>query len=208
MNTEKDLLAKMAGADRNEQVRVLRALAQAGGDAAVEGFVLGLRSPERKVREVAIKACAPVLYHPSVVAQLVAIAQNPDEKPKLCHAALNALCGHPSGRPMAALPSTAAVALASFIESDQHRSHITLSLARLPLNSEVVMLLQRVIAIGTADEIALARRALAGERVVNLGEYDEAVRQQIAQTHDLAAGRVFFWVSRSENSTEAIMQEA
>jgi hypothetical protein len=192
------MLATMAEADRNEQVRILRALAQTGGEAAVEGFLLGLRSPERRVREVAIKACAPVLHYPSIVAQLATIAQDPDEKPKLRHAALSALCGQTSGRPTAALPSAAATALAPFVESEEHRGHVTLCLARLPLSPDVDGLLRRVIFIGTDEEVALAQRTLAGEKVVNLGEFgDEATRQHIAQTYDLAAGRVFYWVSRS-----------
>jgi len=117
---------------------------------------------------------------------------------------LSALCGQTFGGPFAALPAEAATALVPFIENPTTRSHVTLCLACLPLSPEMKKLLQRVIAIGTAEEAALARRTLAGEKVVNLGKFDdEAERRHIAQTNDPAAGRVFFWVQRQEQSHQS-----
>lgn len=190
------LVRRMAQAERNEQVRILRQLAQAGGAVAAQGYLLGLRSSARRVREVAIKGSVPYLTHQPVVDALVAIATNSDEKPKLRRSALSALCGYPPDEDERPLPAPAATALVPFIEGPETRAEVALGLARLPLNPPTEGLLQRVIAIGTAEESALARRALSGEKVVNLGSFDASERERIAQTCEPAFGRVYFWVPR------------
>lgn len=193
-----NLLARLAQADRNEQVRILRLSAQRGGDTAAQAHLLGLHAGERRVREVAIKGSVPYLDNPAVVERLAAIAADGSEKRKLRQAALSALCGYPPGATERPLPAPAAAALAPFIEKPETRAYVTLGLARLPLNPPVEGLLRRIVALGTPEEAALAERALAGEKIVNLGSFDAEERARIAATHDPAAGRVYFWVPRQE----------
>lgn len=192
------LLSQLAQADRNEQVRILRWLAEADSPFAAQAYAAGLRASARRVREVAIKGSVPYLDSPAVVEGLVAIATDSSEKRKLRQAALSALCGHPPGAEDRPLPALAAAALAPFIEEPESRAAIALALTRLPLNPPVEKLLRRIVATGTPEEAALAERALAGERVVNLGSFDAEERERIATIHEPAAGRVFFWVPRQE----------
>lgn len=191
-----DLMERIPHADRNEQVRILRLLAHRGGEAAAEAHLLGLAAAARRVREVAIKGSVPYLDSPEIVSALVAIARDGGEKPKLRRAALSALCGYPPGEEERPLPVPAATALAPFVEDPDSRTPVAVGLARLPLNPAVEGLLQRVTEIGSDEESALARRALSGEKVVNLGSFDEEERERIAGTHELAYGRVYFWVPR------------
>lgn len=192
------LLTELAKADRNEQVRILRRLADGDSPAAAPAYAAGLRASARRVREVAVKGSVPYLDSPAVVEGLVAIATDGNEKRKLRQSALAALCGYPPGAKERPLPVPAAAALAPFLEKPETRSAVALGLARLPLNPPVEKLLRRIAAIGTPEEAALAERALAGEKVVNLGEFDADERERIATTHEPAAGRVYFWIPRQE----------
>ena len=58
--------------------------------------------------------------------------------------------------------------------------------------------LRYVIETGTKEEAVAATRALCGFKVVNLGAVPPAERRRVARTHELAQGRVFYWVPRTK----------
>ena len=75
---------------------------------------------------------------------------------------------------MGVLPEAAAVALAELSEDARYRAQILLGLSRLDLSDRVEALLREFAESGTEAEAATASKALAGYRVVNLGEYQDA----------------------------------
>lgn len=199
-------LAGMAHADRNVRVAMLWTLGRhptgtVPGDLAADGIVTGLRDPERRVREVAMKCAQPFLADPRVRAALVEIATSADEKRKLQSLALDALCGQVGGRATGALPAEAVSTLASMVHDDSFRRAVIERLVRAELTPEVGRLLEDVVHSGAGsgddDVAALAARALGGEVVVNLGSVDDPeARNALAATHDPAYGRVYFWTER------------
>jgi hypothetical protein len=202
-------LAGMAHNDRNVRVAMLWTLGRyptgtVPDDLAADGILTGLRDPERRVREVAMKCAQPFLADPRVPTALVEIATSPDEKRKLQSLALDALCGQVGGRAAEALPAEAVATLASLVHDDGFRHAVIERLVRAELTPEVRRLLEDVVhsGAGTGDDdvAALAARALGGEVVVNLGSIDDPeARTALATTHDPAYGRVYFWTERRES---------
>ena len=84
---------------------------------------------------------------------------------------------------------------------------ILLGLLRLDLSDEVESLLKAFVIDGTKEEAVMATRALCGYRVISLSafENDRAAQRQIKETCEPAAGRVFYWMKRTEY--EALVKE-
>jgi hypothetical protein len=69
---------------------------------------------------------------------------------------------------------------------------------RLDLTDHVKELLEAFVEDGSKAEAIMATRALCGYRVINIGQFDgnEVVQRTISQTCEIAAGRVFYWITR------------
>ena len=191
-------LAGMQDTDRNVRVAMLWTLGRHPVGAAADGILAGLRDPERRVREVAIKCAQPFLAAGPVRAALVAIVRDDTEKRKLRELALDALCGQVGGHAYGPLPGPAVTTLAHLLQDDAYRRAVIERLVRAELTPDIRALLEDVARDGAPAEVVLARRALGGEVVINLGSVDdEAQRATIAATHDPAYGRVYFWTARA-----------
>lgn len=182
--------------DRNVRVMALRVLEKAArtkdlGDTQrgkiAEGILSGLSDDKRRVREIAIKSCGPVMQGPEIAQQLKTIILNPDEKRRNKGAALMALF---SG---SVVPVDVVRELA---RSPLLRPRLFVFLLGAPLSPSSALLLEDFAREGDAAEAKAAQRALAGERVVNLAWFSKEERKTVRQTHDAWQG-VWIWKPRS-----------
>lgn len=190
-------LAGMADGDRNVRVLMLRILQHQRGDAAMRGVLAGLNDETRRVCAVAIQASGNYLAHPEIVARLEAIARDATLKRKLRRRALSMLAGD-EGRQQGDLTASAFAALSELMKAPEYRFSIVFGLARLELRPRVLTLLERFADSTDENERALAQRALGGERVIHIDAYaaDESLRRRIAETCDIAHGRMYYWRPR------------
>ena len=205
-------LAPPHNPDRNERVRALRALSVQPSDDAAAALVQALSDSERRVRDVAVQSCRRFTERVEIVERLVRIALDEDEKRKIRGRAL-AVLGGVDGPPIRfLLPQAAADALRELVQHQYLRSTILRGLCQLELATDAsdpaALLLREFAAHGSAAEAAVAQRALNGEKLVNLGLFDEPMRTQIAQSCDLAAGRVFYWINRNSTFDRAATERA
>jgi len=80
------------------------------------------------------------------------------------------------------------------------REGVLLNLLMLDLSDEVESLLKAFVKDGTKEEAVMATKALCGYRVMSPYSIadDRATQKHIMETCERAAGRVFYWMKRSE----------
>lgn len=198
-------VAQMSHSDRNIRVLALRVLEHHAGERAARAVLAGLADEKRRVRAVAIQACANYLAHETVVARLEAIARDGGQKRKLRRRALSMLAGN-DGRLQGDLTAVASAALWRLMTEEEYRFAIVFGLARLELTGRVKALLEAFAASADADQRGFAQRALGGERVIHIDRYaaDEAMRQGIMQTCEIAHGRMYYWRPRAVVAGESL----
>ena len=191
-------LAGMAAQDRNLRVLMLRVLQQQRGDTAMRGVLAGLNDEARRVCAVAIQSSGNYLDYPEIVARLAAIARDSSLKRKLRRRALSMLAGA-EGRQAGDLTPAQFEALSELMNAPEYRFDIVFGLARLALTTRVKTLLERFVNSQAESERTLARRALGGEVVVHIDAYasDERLRRRIAESCDIAHGRMYYWRPRA-----------
>lgn len=191
-------LEGMADGDRNRRVLMLRVLQHQQGGKAMGGVLAGLNDGGRRVCAVAIQASGNYLAYPEIVARLAAIAGDATLKRKLRRRALSMLAGD-EGRQQGDLTAATFEALTALMKAPEYRFSIVFGLARLELTPRVKRLLERFARSNDDAERALAQRALGGERVVHIDAYagDESLRRRIAETCDIAYGRMYYWLPRT-----------
>jgi len=191
--------AGMADRDRNVRVLMLRVLQHQRGDAAMRAVLAGLNDDTRRVCAAAIQASGNYLAYPDIVARLAAIARDSRLKRKLRRRALSMLAGD-EGRQQGDLTPAAFDALTELMQVPAFRFSIVFGLARLDLTPRVKTLLERFADSSDEVESALAQRALGGERVVHIDAYarDESLRRRIAESCEIAHGRMYFWLPRAD----------
>ena len=187
--------ARMSDPDRNVRVLVLRYLRHQRGEKAMRGVLAGLQDDQRRVCAVAIQASQNFLGYPEVAAQLAAIATDAGRKRKLRARALSMLAGN-DGRHAGDITLACFDALTRLMAEDVYRCKILFGLVRLELSPRIGQLLEDFARSEDPTERKMARRALAGERVIHIDAYtgDPALHQHIRQTCDLAHGRMFYWL--------------
>ncbi len=198
-------LAGMVDRDRNARVLMLRVLQHQRGDAAMRGVLAGLNDEVRRVCAAAIQASGNYLDYPEIVARLQAIARDSSLKRKLRRRALSMLAGD-EGRQQGDLRPAAFDALSELMQEPAYRFSIAFGLARLDLQPRVETLLERFARSPDEKERALAQRALGGERVIHIDGYarDESLRRRIAESCDIAHGRMYYWLPRAGLPAEAL----
>lgn len=186
--------------DRNVRVLMLRVLSGQSGDKAMHGILTGLNDQKRRVKEVAIKSCRSFLHYPEITEKLEALVIDEKEHKKIRSGALFCLTGHGVGATLQVLPKAAADALETLSQNEQLRGEILFRLLMLDLSEHVEALLRAFVKHGSKEEAVMATRALCGYRVIHIGafENDKAMLRHVTQTYELAAGRVFYWMKRSE----------
>lgn len=191
-------LAGMEERDRNLRVLMLRVLQHQRGDTAMRGVLAGLHDDARRVCAVAIQASGNTLAYPEIVARLAAIARDMSLKRKLRRRALSMLAGD-EGRQQGDVSPVQFEALAELMKNPEYRFSIVFGLARLDLTPRVKTLLERFARSPVESESMLARRALGGERVAHIDAYagDESLRRRIAESCDIAQGRMYYWLPRA-----------
>lgn len=192
-------LEGMQSPDRNVRVLMLRVLSGQSGEQAMQGILAGLHDEARRVRSVAIKSCGNYLAFPAITDRLQAIVTDDAEIRKIQGQALSVLAGH-NLPAMAGLTAPMAETLETLAQTERYRGQILFGLLRLDLTDRVEDLLRAFVKDGSKEEAVMATRALSGYRVIHIGvfEDDRATQQHITQTCDLAAGRMFYWITRAE----------
>ncbi|MBZ0297471.1 MAG: hypothetical protein K8L99_33245 [Anaerolineae bacterium] len=190
-------LAGMQSPDRNVRVLMLRVLAEQSGAQAMQGILVGLHDPMRRVRSVAIKSSSHYLEFPEITNRLQAIITDEDEKRKIRGQALGALAGHDMVM-MGSVTEAVAETLETLAQSQQYRWQILFGLVRLDLTERVETLLRAFVENGSKAEAIMATRALYGYRVVHIDQlsHNPAAQRDVLQSCELAAGRVFYWITR------------
>lgn len=190
--------AGMADEDRNVRVLMLRLLTHYPTEAALPALLQGLEDEERRVQEAAVRSAKSFLSFPAVTDRLATMITHSTARPKLRTLALDTLTGVTGGEPVAQLPSAAVLALSRLAQRSDLQSEILPRLLRLELTPELERLLHSLAATLPPDEAAMAGKALAGEKVINLGQIaDPAERRRVSRECEPAFGRVYFWVPRS-----------
>lgn len=189
----------MSHSNRNARVLALRVLAHQWGEEAMRGVLAGLFDEKRRVCAVAIQASAHYLAHGEVVARLEAIARDAGLKEKLRRRALSMLAGDEGRLPSDLTPAVSA-ALRRLMEAPEYRYPIVFGLVRLDLGQRVEGILEEFARSSDAAERRMAERALHGERVVHIGNYeaDEGLQRRIRERCDLAHGRMYYWAQRED----------
>ena len=189
----------MSHSNRNARVLALRVLAHQRGEAAMRGVLAGLHDKKRRVCAAAIQASAHYLGYGEVVARLEEIARTAGLKGKLRRRALSMLAGD-EGRVPGDLRPAASAALRRLMEESEYRYTIVFGLVRLDLGQRVKALLEEFTRSSDEGERRMAERALRGERVVHIGNFeaDEGLQSWIMENCDLAHGRMYYWAPRED----------
>ena len=187
----------MSSLERNHRVLALRVLAHHRGEMAMSGVLAGLNDEKRRVCAVAIQACPNYLDFGEIVARLEAITRDTELKRKLRQRALSMLAGH-EGRLNGDLTAGAAAALGRLMADAEFRFAILFGLVRLDLSPRVKLILETFARSADEAERHMALRALRGERVVHIGNYeaDEGLQRRIKATCEIAHGRMYYWLPR------------
>ena len=188
----------MARGDRNLRVLSLRVLRHQSGDQAASAVLEGLHDPAPRVCAAAIQACPNYLRDADIVARLEAIAADTRLKRKLRRRALSMLAGD-EGRQPGDLTPPVYSALEGLLRQPAYRFAIVLGLARLKLAPGVKALLDTVAQADDSRAGLMARRALAGHRVIHIDAYthDPALHRRITRSCQIAHGRMFYWLPRA-----------
>lgn len=188
-----DAAAHLDSDDRNVRVAALRVIAFSEGSDAAEGILRGLDDPVKRVREVAAKCSARFVDDPRVLARLRrAFEENERGSARPAMQILSGLFRAPNGL-RALEPVTEALAAMARTPAFRQQALFALLRART-LTAEVSALLQDFVRDGTKDEAVMATRRLCGFRVVHDAELDDEARR----TAELAWGRVFYWVPKTD----------
>ncbi|MBZ0301133.1 MAG: hypothetical protein K8J31_15405 [Anaerolineae bacterium] len=192
-------LAGMQSQDRNVRVLMLRVLVGQSGAQAMQGILAGLDDPARRVRSVAIKSSGNYLEFPEITNRLQAIITDESEKRKHREQALQVLAVF-GARTIGYLTEAMAETLETLAQTEKYRWQILFGLARLDLTDRIEDLLRAFVQDGSKAEAVMATRALCGYRIVHIDELsaDKAAQSHVMQTCELAAGRVFYWITRAE----------
>lgn len=198
-------LEGMRDGDRNVRVLMLRLLQHQRGETAMRAVLAGLNDEARRVCAVAIQASGNYLAYPEIVARLEAIATDATLKRKLRRRALSMLAGD-EGCQQGDISRAAFETLTELMKSSEYRFSIVFGLARLELTPRVKTLLERFAGSRGGSESALAQRALGGERVVHIDAFadDEPLRRRIAESCDIAHGRMYYWLPRAGLPTDDV----
>jgi HEAT repeat protein len=195
-------LAGLKSEDRNVRVLMLRVLKWQTGEKAMRGILAGLGDKVRRVRVVAIKASGNYHQFPEITNRLREIVTDEQEKRKIRGEALGSLAGAGGSvvEVVEDLTKTAAEALEILGRTEKYRSDILFGLLRLDLTAHVEELLKEFITNGTKAEAIMATRALCGYRVIHIDmfENNKAIQRHVKQSCELAAGRMFYWITRTE----------
>lgn len=185
--------------DRNVRVLMLWVLKGQAGEKAMRGILAGLHDKARRVRSVAIKSSGNYRQYPEIANRLKEIVTDEKEIRKIRGQALGGL-GAADGVGVSDLTETAANALETLAKTEKYRFDILFGLLRLDLTPEVEELLKEFVKNGTKAEAIMATRALCGYRVIhiNIFEDDKAAQRHILQTCEVAAGRMWYWITRTE----------
>lgn len=191
---------QMSHSDRNVRVLALRVLKHYRGDRALQGLLAGLRDEKRRVCAAAIQACPNYLEREAVAERLEEIVRDTAVKRKLRRRALSMLAGN-EGRLHGDLTRAAAAALRRLMAEREYRFAILFGLARLDAAPSIVSLVSDFAAAGNEMERRMARRALRGERVIHIDRCaaDQEMHQRIMRTCDIAHGRMYYWLPRTDN---------
>ena len=186
---------QMSHPDRNARVLMLRILARYGGKRARAGVLAGLNDDARRVVAVAIQACPNYLSYQDIAERLEAIARGDGATRKLCRRALSMLAGN-EGRWRGDLTPVVCAALQGLMAENEYRFSILFGLVRLESAPRTRQLLEEFARSDDPRERDMARRALAGERVIHIDAYtdDPDLHQHIRQTCEIAHGRMFYWL--------------
>ena len=196
---------RMSSSDRNQRVLALRVLAHQRGEAAMRGVLAGLNDEKRRVCAVAIQACPNYLGFDDIVARLEAIARDTGLKRKLRRRALSMLAGD-EGRLPGDLTPAVDVSLRRMMADTEYRFAILFGLIRLDWGQRVEALLGEFADSPDEGERRMAERALRGERVVHIGNFEaeEGLQRWIMESCDLAHGRMYYWLPRAGIGLRAI----
>ncbi len=188
---------QMSQSDRNLRVLALRVLAHQRGEAAMRGVLAGLLDETRRVCASAIQACPNFLDNEAIVARLEDITRDGNVKRKLRRRALSMLAGD-EGRLRGDLTLPVAATLRRLMAKPDWRYPILFGLVQLELTPAVKSILEDFARSNDEAERAMARRALAGERVVHIDRFanDDVKRRRIMASCDIAQGRMYYWLPR------------
>jgi hypothetical protein len=184
--------------DRNVRFQMLRLLGTQVRPEAAPGILHALSDPARRVRKLALRLSVLYAGNPAIEARLVEICFDENETRKIHSAAFLALS---SGRFLASL-ATSSDAARKYFEGipeleKYRRSALNLLVSLDPLTDPMRDVLRYIVEAGDEDEAAMATRALSGFRVINLAGIPAPERKRVAQTCELAWGRVLYWVPRA-----------
>ncbi len=185
-------------ADRNVRFQMLRLLGTQVRPKAAPGILRALSDPARRVRKLALRLSVLYAGNSAIEARLEEICFDEGETRKIRSAAFMALS---SGTFLASLATSSEAARKYFEDVpdlEKYRgSALNLLVSLDPLTDEMRDVLRYVVETGSKDEAVTATRALCGFRVINLAGIPPAERKRIAQTCELAWGRVMYWVPRA-----------
>ena len=184
--------------DRNVRFQMLRLLGTQVRPEAAPGILRALSDPARRVRKLALRLSVLYAGNSAVEARLLEICFDEGETRKIHSAAFLALS---SGRFLASL-ATSSEAARKYFEGipeleKYRRSALNLLVSLDPLTDPMRDVLRYIVEAGDEDEVAMATRALSGFRVINLAGIPAPERKRVAQTCELAWGRVLYWVPRA-----------
>ncbi len=203
-NPSKDALIELAheglaDSDRNVRFQMIRLVSAQGGPRASEAILRGLNDSARRVRKLAAKLSMPFAGNAEVERRLRELAEDEGEIRKVRGAAFGALS---SGKFLSSLATSPAEARKFFEDVPELARYRKMALDVLvsldPLGHDAEEILRYVIETGTKEEAVAATRALCGFKVVNLAAVPPAERRRVAQTHELAQARVYYWVPRTK----------
>ncbi len=183
--------------DRNTRVLMLRVLKGQEGESAMRGILTGLSDEKRRVKLVALAGCQSFLDCSEITSRLEEMVHDEAEHRRVRVGALHCL---------ARIGATSFMA-DTLSKHTHYRAGLLLGLLGLELSDEVESLLKAFVEDGTKEEAVMATRGLCGYRVISLGafENDRATQRQIKETCEPAAGRVYYWMKRTEY--QALLKE-
>lgn len=195
MNDTNNIAAELLSPDRNVRARAVKRIAAHVSPEASDWMLLALKDQKRRVRETAVKYCAPFLGDARIADKLQAMVNDEDEKGKIRRRALTTLLGGNLEIVKSPQLHVAEDAVRALMVSETHRQAILCGLLQLDLSEKVESLLKSFVKEGSKEEAVLATKALCGFKVVNLGSVPESERSSV-QSGERAFGGVFYWVSR------------
>ena len=173
--------------DRNVRVRALWVLSTIADDErATAGVLRGLRDPERRVREVALKSVRP--HHvgsPEVWSAVQAMTDDERETNRLRRQAFWVLSSSVARH---SVPDVAEETFRSMMASERLRMALLVRLCWAGSHTEASRaVLRSFVEDGTKEEAVMATRALCGHRLMRVdGWLPSEQRQRVRETYDPA----------------------